>query len=160
MVRGHEAWLLSAFLVEARPWPAHTEKAAKPWSKMHLDQCPQQTLVFVALFTLKNSASRLCPTCSSGQPSRLHGAPAGTTASYGMAQLASGRSSPCAECKKTLNSSSFPVPAICCESKKGSRFFCDITNPSRILSEPMTSSKNDMHRITKEMKYNETVIKL
>ena len=77
-----------------------------------------------------------------------------------MAQLASGRSSPCAECKKTLNSSSFPVPAICCESKKGSRFFCDITNPSRILSEPMTSSKNDMHRITKEMKYNETVIKL
>ena len=84
MVRGHEAWLLSAFLVEARPWLAHTEKAAKPWSKMHLDQCPQQRRVLVALFALKNSASRLCPTCSSGQPSRLHGAPAGTTASSAL----------------------------------------------------------------------------
>ena len=65
---------------------------------------------------------------------------------------ASGRSGPCAECKKTLNSSSFPEPALCCESKKGSRFLCDVTNPSRSLSESMTSPKNETHRITQEMK--------
>lgn len=48
MLQGHEAWLPSAYLVEARPWLARTEKAAKSWSEMHLDQCPQQRLVLVA----------------------------------------------------------------------------------------------------------------
>ena len=57
-----------------RPWPALTEKAAKPWSGMHLGQCPQQGVVFVSFFILKNSASHHCPVCSSGQPSRFQGA--------------------------------------------------------------------------------------
>lgn len=48
----------------------------------------------------------------------------------------------------------------CWQTKRGSRFFCDAVNPSRSLWKPMTSSKNEIHRNTKEMKYNETVIKL